>query len=686
MRLLTVVATRALSKLSGQATTALSIMAFLAAVGAFFADGLFAAEGTAVSAPSIWALSVARVLPLLTSLLTMRLWSGDGVAERLESDLVVPVPERVFAQGRFAAAYAAVLCAIAMSLVVPLFVLPWCCSPVLSTRLDIVRFIPAFAALAVFALPLTAIGSMAGAIFRNAVSAAVASSALTCAVPFAAYKALLSWNPAARMTFAEAPVMSQIADAADGSFSFGAVAVAGAFASFALFAASKSFAMRRIACDGRTCLKISSVFSMLLALTAATLLSVIAIRLDFMVEWPGTVRTASISARTREILSGISSPVRISACMRRDSPEFLPASRLLRIVAAASRSSAGAGVTCEFVDPRWDPNAARRLVRAGAGENSIVFSAERRRITVPAKDLDESACASAIQRLSMPARSETVLFTTGHGEPSINDFGPSGMGDAARALRQEGYRTGSLFFPTSSLPADCAVLVVAGARTPFSAAELRDIGAFITQGGRLLVTDGGDPEAGVRRILERLGMAELPAGGSAGTTDGSNITVSDFGDHAVSIPLQGSAVVFAPGAHRFAVPAPQTANGHGFSVTALCPPGASSYAVAVEKGSMLRSDLAIRPARMVAIGDPSFFLNGTFASRANANRDFFLNAIAWLAGMDVSGAVGVADNILSVRMDRSKRIRFLLYSSVAVPFCAASILWLPVRRRRRRMR
>ena len=202
----------------------------------------------------------------------------------------------------------------------------------------------------------------------------------------------------------------------------------------------------------------------------------------------------------------------------------------------------------------------------------------------------------------------------------------------------------------------------------------------------MLATGGRDPEAGVRQILERLGMSELPAGGDVGTTDGSNITVSDFGDHAVSVPLQGSAVVFAPGARRFAVPASPPTNGHGFSVTALCPPGPASYAVAVEKGSMLRSDLAIRPARMVAIGDPSFFLNGTLASRANANRDFFLNAVAWLAGMDVSGAVGVADNVLSVRMDRAGRIRFFLYSSVAVPLAAALLLWMPVRRRRRRVR
>ena len=110
-----VVAMWALRRLARQATTLFAVMAFLAAVGALFANGLFAAEGTAVSAPSIWALSVANVLPLLAALLTMRLWSDDGIAERMESDLVVPVPERVFSIGRFAAAYLAMMVAVTVS-------------------------------------------------------------------------------------------------------------------------------------------------------------------------------------------------------------------------------------------------------------------------------------------------------------------------------------------------------------------------------------------------------------------------------------------------------------------------------------------------------------------------------------------------------------------------------------------
>ena len=60
MRQQMVVVLRALSRLSHQMTTVFAVMVFLSLSGAFFADGLFAAEGTAVSLPSVWALSVVR--------------------------------------------------------------------------------------------------------------------------------------------------------------------------------------------------------------------------------------------------------------------------------------------------------------------------------------------------------------------------------------------------------------------------------------------------------------------------------------------------------------------------------------------------------------------------------------------------------------------------------------------------
>ena len=99
----------------------------------------------------------------------------------------------------------------------------------------------------------------------------------------------------------------------------------------------------------------------------------------------------------------------------------------------------------------------------------------------------------------------------------------------------------------------------------------------------------------------------------------------------------------------------------------------------------MKSDLAIRPARMVVLGDPSFFRNASLSSRANANRDFFLNSVAWLAGLDVSGATGIAGNVMSARMDRSLRIRFAAFSIAGLPM-VAGFVWLFVNLLRRRRR
>lgn len=674
MRILVVIISRALGRMLGQFTSIFAFAAFLAASGAIFAYNLLSSEGSTVSAPSVWALSVMPVMPALVSLLSMRLWEDDAFSGRGELDLVVPVPEREFALGRFLAALAAVVFALVCSLAVPLFITP-CFSPVLAPRLTIVRFLPAFSALAIFAVPLAALGSLAAAAFRRPISAAVASIAVTSAVPWAVYRSLLKWSGAARMKFAEFPVAAQIADAADGFFSTGAALAALAFSAFAVYAASKAFALRRFVGSGFVRMRISSFVAVVSALLASLLLSVLAMRLDFTLEWPGASRTAAFSARTRGILAETSKPVVVTVYMSRDAAGFLPAARLLRALAAESRASGGAEVSLRFVDPRWDPNASVRIARAGVPENTLVFSSGRRRVTVPVKDADESVCASAVQRLSMPDRSETVFFVSGHGEPSIGDYSPGGFSEAARSLRQEGYRVSSLFLPTAAVPENCSVLVCAGSRMPFSAGEIRALERFLAAGGRLLVAHSGDLSKGSGPLLESRGVK---LGGISPAA-----VVSEFGDHPVSRSLDGAAVTFAPGSVQFTIPADSGVHKNGYEFSALCSRGDGVLAFAAEMGVGLKHDLAIRPARVVAIGDVSFFRNGAFMSRANANRDFFLNSVAWLAGLDVSGHSGASGDILSARMDRSGWIGLAAGAAVVYPALMLMAGMLISRRKRR---
>ena len=112
--------------------------------------------------------------------------------------------------------------------------------------------------------------------------------------------------------------------------------------------------------------------------------------------------------------------------------------------------------------------------------------------------------------------------------------------------------------------------------------------------------------------------------------------------------------------------------------------GTSAVAVVAERGAGAGDDLAIRPTRIVAIGDSAFAMNGSLVVRANANRDFILNCAAYLSGTDVIEAQGDVADGLSTGLDRTGRFRHMVLSVAVLPGFAFLVLVLEVVRRRRR--
>ena len=89
----------------------------------------------------------------------------------------------------------------------------------------------------------------------------------------------------------------------------------------------------------------------------------------------------------------------------------------------------------------------------------------------------------------------------------------------------------------------------------------------------------------------------------------------------------------------------------------------------------------LRPTRLVVIGDATFVANGALATRGNANRDFFLNSIAWLAGLDTLNAVRTPGNVVVTGLDRDGWLRFGNWTGVLIAVFAGLML-LAARRRR----
>jgi hypothetical protein len=114
------------------------------------------------------------------------------------------------------------------------------------------------------------------------------------------------------------------------------------------------------------------------------------------------------------------------------------------------------------------------------------------------------------------------------------------------------------------------------------------------------------------------------------------------------------------------------------------PRGPVAVAAVSERGAAVSKDVAYKPTRICVIGETDFVMNGTLATRANANRDFFLNAVSWLAGIDTGSATSLGgDATLVTGFSRRQWALFALWSAAGVPAVFLAVFMLVSFRMRR---
>lgn len=736
----------ALGRLRRSRSAAVATAAFLSAVSLAFVHFLLRGDGGSTPLAALWAVSAVPALPVLAALFTMRMIAGERENGGLDAILSAPVLERDVVLGRFAAAWTACVFALALHLVVPLVILPWC-APALRGQLSFSGFLPALAGLALQCVLWCACGICASACFRQPAMAALASIGLTLVVPNAVSRSAFAWMPALRTKMQAMPFAHHAIDMATGVVPVATAIFYLALAFFFLFAATKALACVRLQGRGARGRRVSTAFAVLLSLVFSALLAVVSLRYARDVPAPMRgIAAADASARTRQILSETHGEVRATLFLAAKSPEFMAASRLLRGLASAAHMVAGTRLAIENVDPRWDLGRAGALVRAGTPEGTVVFSRGRRRIEIPVASLlpsaadgalvvtadglavGEAICASALQRLAHDSKRETIYWTVGHGEAAHDSYDPIvGFSDVVRDLRMEGYDVKPLDVPTAqSIPDDCSVLVVAGAREPFSKSENARLDGWLKAGGRMLVMAGTSPNAGAGALLADWGVRILPFNVvSDRTQTGADVVAAELPEHRITAPLAGCTLVFeSPVPLKSAGSSAQAAASQSESpvddastvvrdrvdkvevsplaMTAAAAWGESDIAVrpwtfdrsqepqgplciaaALERGGGASEDLALRPTRIVVVGDASFVSNGALTRRGNANRDFFLNSVAWLAGLDALTAARAACDAVQTGLDRSGWLLFGGWAAGAFP-CAVFLLAFTIAARRRR--
>ena len=139
--------------------------------------------------------------------------------------------------------------------------------------------------------------------------------------------------------------------------------------------------------------------------------------------------------------------------------------------------------------------------------------------------------------------------------------------------------------------------------------------------------------------------------------------------HSVTAPLADGSVVL----DRPLLVKPSAASAEGDSsadrivFTPLLSVRTNEVVAAALQRGVTAKDIALRPTRIVVVGSDSFVMNGALGEKGAANRDLFLNAVSWLAGVDSASAASASPMQLHLGMARESYAPFAATAAAGYP-------------------
>jgi ABC-type uncharacterized transport system involved in gliding motility auxiliary subunit len=402
--------------------------------------------------------------------------------------------------------------------------------------------------------------------------------------------------------------------------------------------------------------------------------------------------TFTISEQTKKVLANLDAPVKVTGFFQQGDSRQEQVSDLFKEYKQYTSL-----LTWDFIDPDVQPSAARL---AGITDYAtLVFESKGRKQSITG--LDESALTSAIVRVSSGDQ-KVIYFLTGHGERGADATGQDGYSLAKQALEKDNYIVKSATLTmTPTVPADCALLLVAGPTKPLLDSEITAINSYLDKGGKLLFLTDPQVATGLEDgVLKRFGIQVRndividPASSLLG--DIASPMVSSFGWSPITKDLRAAAIF--PLARSLAADQTPAA---GVTVVQFAQTGIDSWgetdlastqvsfdATKDTKGPLtlgLSAEVAhtagavttAPAARLVIYGDSDFASNAL--ASALANLDLFANSVNWLVEDESLISIRAkppTDRMLS--MTTSQQILALISSLVFLPLAVllvGAVVW-----------
>jgi ABC-type uncharacterized transport system involved in gliding motility auxiliary subunit len=346
-------------------------------------------------------------------------------------------------------------------------------------------------------------------------------------------------------------------------------------------------------------------------------------------------------------------------------------------------------------------------VARGPGLDPIGHAREQ----LPPQRLSEEHFTNLLQRLARRGE-RWVIFLAGHGERSPDRQANFDLSVFATELRKRGFQTRSHSLGEHpQLPANVAVLVIAGPRNRLLAGEVREIGNYLERGGNLLWLHDPGPLHGLEKLAERLGVEFHPGTlvdpvSSSLTGHPSAIVVARYGAHP-AVRNFGEQTLFISAAGISPQPLP------GWKSEVLIDTLPSSWSetgpvegeVRFDKGRDIRGPLSLgvalsheagnegttgaektgerREQRVMVLGDGDF-LSNTFLGNGG-NLEFGMSLMNWLSRDDAFVNIPVRtapDRTLNLSPNQQIAIAvlFLLVLPLGFAITGFTVWW---RRRKR---
>lgn len=428
-------------------------------------------------------------------------------------------------------------------------------------------------------------------------------------------------------------------------------------------------------------------------------------------DWTSS-RLYTLSEKSENVVRDLKKDVEFVVFLQPGDELYEPVRELLSQYDAASQR-----VRVRFVDPQRDRLEAEQLIRQYqiSGFGVVVASGKDKRV-IPSNDLGEldfsgmqmgqapklagfkgeQLFTGAILQLG-EGRKPKVIFTTGHGERSLDDQGPEGLAGIQQILGADNFDVEEWSaLGKTAVPPGTDLVVVAGPRSPFLQPELGALTAYLNGGGRVLAlmepmlgqAEGtGLTPTGFERWLVQFGVklgndiVIDPPNTIPGFT-AATLFANEYGDHPVTNALSQSKLPVLVSVARsvgrseaagFTITELARTSGEGWGETNLSALAEverddSDVAGPVPLGVAVEADRGQgRKMRLLVFGDSDFATNQLIQANS-PNQILLSNALNWLVAREA---------LLAIPPRKTEQVRLNLTQEQGYKVYAIALLLLP---------